>query len=167
MAKDKKKTRLMVGLNYSIILFAILAIMMILAFVVPFVYTESLSIALRILWIVISAICALSFSYAAFMCYQTAILDEDGITFRRIRMIAKIKWSDIVKVETKDLPTLHSPIETYYKKWIVVHIAPAQEIKHGRLVAKKKITWEIKHTPKNAKAIKDYLTKYSSVVPKI
>jgi hypothetical protein len=100
--------------------------------------------------------------------YQTATLDENGIAFRSVmRMIIKIRWTDIVKADTRFLRTLTTRYSYYPVEWIVLYTANDQEPEDGRRNKKNKPPWKIIYNKKNFKTINDFLKRYSNTKRKV
>ena len=93
---------------------------------------------------------------------QTAVLDENGILFRRCRAkLVFVKWEALTAIDLQKLGTfeiLEMPVKV---SWIVLRTAPGQVTRQGGINGKKP-PWIIKASPKNVAVIKEYAEKYAA-----
>ena len=161
MKNIETRVKLTVNLNYSVIICFIIATAMIALLILPFVFFPPTNKAFEIVWIIAFSVFSAIGFINGILSYQTATLDENGITFRSaIKEIAKVKWRDIVKIDIKDLSTLHSTLRTFDMKWIVLYTANHQVARHGGGNIKNKPPWQIKYTPKNVNVLAEFCKKY-------
>lgn len=161
MKDSDKRVKLIVNLNYSVIICAVGFFVMIVLAILPYIAFSSTSKIFEIIWVIIGSLFAIAFLIGAIVSYQTAVLDESGIIFRvAIWQIAKVNWNEIVKLDVQDLTTLYSNVRTISVKWIVLHTALNQEAKHGGGNAKNKPPYQIKYCEKNANILMDFCKKY-------
>ena len=106
------KKKLSIGLNYITISCALISIIAIIAMIILFqnpLENKLLNIAIIFcvsLFVVIGLIGVLAN-------YQSAILDETGLTFKSVSgIISFVSWSEIKKISVEALPTLRSTLKS-------------------------------------------------------
>lgn len=161
MKNNARMAKLKVNLDYSVIIYFVLAIAMIVFIFLPFLLFPPTNKTIEIAWIITFSVFSVLMFIKGIISYQTATLDENGISFcSAIKKITRIKWTDILKVDTQNLVTLHSSVRTTSLKWIVLYTAPNQLALHGAVNKKDSPPWKIIYNKKNADTLTNYLKNY-------
>ncbi|MDD4125324.1 MAG: hypothetical protein PHW77_06350, partial [Eubacteriales bacterium] len=130
--ENSKNVKLMVSMIYDLIICISIAIIMTVLLILLLVASDPPNIYIKIIGVMISGIGIVIGLMGAIGNYQTAILDESGITFNlAMKKNVKINWEDIVKADIQNLDTLYSNIKVYQIKWIILYTAFDQVAKNG------------------------------------
>ena len=156
----KMKKKLSIGLNYITISCALISIIAIIAMIILFqnpLENKLLNIAIIFcvsLLVVIGLIGAL-------VNYQSAILDETGLTFKSVfGIISFVHWSEIKKISVEALPTLRSTLKSISVKWIIIFTDENQTTDYGGGNKKDSPPWMIKASKRNRNILQEYIQKF-------
>lgn len=163
--ENSKNVKLMVSMIYNLIVCISIAIVMAILLILLFVASDPPNIYIKIIGVMISGIGIVIGLMGAIFTYQTAILDESGITFNLVmKKKVKINWNDIVKADIQNLDTLYSNIKVHQIKWIILYTVFDQVAKIGGGNTTKP-PYQIKCTKKNMEILKKYLHMYTNITP--
>lgn len=150
MKKNCKRVKLFVEYAYSQIMFLMLFVigMIILLYVC---FSPASSCVVEILWISISCIILIISLIGSVVSCQIAFLTMEGILFQiAFLKIKLIKWSELIDIAVRELPTYRSTMKEFYKKWIVFYTIESQEaINGGENRKNNQFPGQIKYTSKN------------------
>ena len=156
----KMKKKLSIGLNYITISCALISIIAIIAMIILFqnpLENKLLNIAIIFcvsLFVVIGLIGVLAN-------YQSAILDETGLTFKSVSgIISFVCWCEMKKMSGEALPTVRSTLKSISVKWIMIFTDENQKIGYGGGNKKDSPPWMIKASKRNRSILKEYIQKF-------
>lgn len=162
--QKKKNVRCFINSKYPIVFCLLFCIVMILMCILPFYAFDNLKAYIKIIWICVCAILLVVFIVGGVLSYETATLSEEGISFQRAFFkVSFVKWSELKKIEVKELPTFNSRGIFINAKWIILYFIDSNKPSQssGRNV-KDKLFRQIKYTNKNFYLLEQYCKKYCS-----